>query len=82
MSSKAWTQWVALNSNNLAWIALVVAGVLVTSLLVCHFSFFSICHRLRVDGGSLRRSHLAFFGCAPLVAIHVVAPEQPDREYC
>jgi len=33
-SSKAWTQWVALNSNNLAWIALVVAGVLVTSLLV------------------------------------------------
>ena len=33
-SSNAWTRWVALNSNNLAWIALVVAGVLVSSLLV------------------------------------------------
>ena len=34
VSSKAWTQWVALNANNLAWIALIVAGVLVTGLLV------------------------------------------------
>ena len=33
-SSDAWKQWLSLNANNLAWIALIVAGVLVTSLLV------------------------------------------------
>jgi hypothetical protein len=33
-SSEAWTQWRDSNANNLAWIALVVAGVLVSSLLV------------------------------------------------
>ena len=31
--SFGWTQWLALNSNNLVWIALVVGGVLFTSLL-------------------------------------------------
>ncbi len=34
MFSKAWKQWVSLNGNNLAWIALTVGGVLFTSLLV------------------------------------------------
>jgi hypothetical protein len=33
-SSEAWTQWLDLNANNLAWIMLVVAGVLVSSFLV------------------------------------------------
>ena len=33
-SSKAWAQWVVLNANNLAWIMLVVAGVVFSSLLV------------------------------------------------
>jgi hypothetical protein len=34
MFSKAWKQWVSLNGNNLAWIALTVGGVLFTSLLM------------------------------------------------
>jgi hypothetical protein len=32
-SSDAWKQWVALNANNLVWIALVFGGVLFTDLL-------------------------------------------------
>jgi hypothetical protein len=34
MFSKAWSQWISLSGNNLAWIVLVVAGVLFTSLLM------------------------------------------------
>lgn len=32
--SVGWTQWLSFNSNNLVWIALVVGGVLFTSLLM------------------------------------------------
>jgi hypothetical protein len=32
--SVGWTQWLSLNANNLIWIALVVGGVLFTSLLM------------------------------------------------
>ena len=32
--SFGWMQWLSLNSNNLVWIALVVGGVLFTSLLM------------------------------------------------
>jgi hypothetical protein len=32
--SVGWTQWLFLNANNLVWIALVVGGVLFTSLLM------------------------------------------------
>ena len=32
--SFGWTQWLSLNSNNLVWIALIVGGVLFTSLLI------------------------------------------------
>jgi hypothetical protein len=34
ISSDAWRQWVSLNANNLAWIALVLGGVLFTDLLM------------------------------------------------
>jgi hypothetical protein len=33
-SSESWKQWVSFNANNLIWIALVVGGVLFTSLLM------------------------------------------------
>lgn len=32
--SKAWSQWISFNSNNLAWVVLTVVGVLFTSLLL------------------------------------------------
>lgn len=31
---EAWKNWLALNSNNLAWIALVSGGILFTNLLM------------------------------------------------
>lgn len=34
MFSSKYRQWASLNSNNLAWVALVVGGVLFTSLLM------------------------------------------------
>jgi hypothetical protein len=33
-SSDSWKHWVSLNANNLAWIALVMGGVLFTDLLM------------------------------------------------
>jgi hypothetical protein len=31
---EGWKRWLALNSNNLAWIALVSGGILFTNLLM------------------------------------------------
>ena len=31
---EGWKRWLALNSNNLAWIALVSGGILLTTLLM------------------------------------------------